>query len=181
MSTNPTLALDGEGIPLQNMRITLSMQFQDKDQGGQTSSTAKAEQGVKGKELRVSGLIPFTKPEILKRLFEMGIATGSDGQRKRYRVAHQTARAVGLREVIFTGNIDAPEQDGRMAWIVTFTLTEQMSVPEKREERTASKTAATKQTAAGTGSVSGAAATEDESKMTWFEKKVLKPVNDALE
>ncbi|HDR2889430.1 TPA: hypothetical protein I4G69_000240 [Enterobacter asburiae] len=179
MTSTPTLALDGEAIPLQNMRVTLSMQFQDKDQSGQTSSTAKTEQGVKGKEMRISGLVPFSRPEILKRIFELGMATGSNGQRKRYRVAHQTARAVGLREVMFTGNIDAPEQDGRMAWIVTFTLTEQMSVPEKREKRANSKTTATKQTASGSGSSS--AATEDDTKMTWFESKVLKPVNDALE
>lgn len=182
MTSIPTLALNGEGIPLQNMTVTLSMQFQDSDQGGQTSSTAKAEQGVKGKELRITGNIPFTRADVLKRIFELAIAQGSDGKRQRYRVAHETARAVGMREAMFTGTIDAPKQDGKMAWLVTFTLTEQMSVPEKREERAASKTTATKQTAsAGTGGTSGTAAAEDETRMTWFESRVLKPVNDALE
>lgn len=180
MTSIPTLALNGEGIPLQNMSVTLSMAFQDKDQGGQTSSTAKAEQGVKGKELRVTGLIPFTSQDVLKRIFELAIAQGSDGQRVRYRVAHETARAVGMREAMFTGTIDAPKQDGKMAWIVTFTLTEQMSVPEKREERAASKTTATKQTAGSAAGGSGTAAAEDATKMTWFEEKVLKPVNDSL-
>lgn len=48
------LALDGEAILMKNILVTPSMQIQDKDQSGQASSTANAEQGVKGKELRVS-------------------------------------------------------------------------------------------------------------------------------
>ncbi len=40
MNSIATLALNGEGVPLKNMRVTLTMQFQDKEQSGQTSSTA---------------------------------------------------------------------------------------------------------------------------------------------
>ena len=58
-----------------NMRVTVSQQFQDKDQSGQTSATTKSEQGAKGKELRISGEIPFKSPEILKRIFELASAT----------------------------------------------------------------------------------------------------------
>lgn len=177
MSSNPTLALNGEGIPLKNMRVTLSMQFQEKDQSGQTSSTAKSEQGTKGKELRISGEIGFRDIRLLTRLFELATATDAKGQRQKYRIAHEVARAVSFREATFTGNIDAPQQEGKMAWLVTFTLTEHVSVQEKREARTGSKTSATKQ---GAGAA-GAGAGESEEKMTWFERKVLKPVNDALE
>ncbi|ELE2255485.1 hypothetical protein RL866_005400, partial [Escherichia coli] len=56
MSQTALLALDGEGIFMQNMVISPSMQFQEKDQSGQTSSTANAEQGIKAKELRVTGM-----------------------------------------------------------------------------------------------------------------------------
>ncbi len=177
MSSNPTLALNGEGIPLKNMRVTLSMQFQEKDQSGQTSSTAKAEQGTKGKELRISGEIGFRDIRLLTRLFELATATDAKGQRQKYRIAHEVARAVSFREATFTGNIDAPQQEGKMAWLVTFTLTEHVSVQEKREARTGSKTSATKQGAGAAGTGAG----ESEEKMTWFERKVLKPVNDALE
>jgi len=176
MSSNPTLALNGEGIPLKNMRVTLSMQFQEKDQSGQTSSTAKSEQGTKGKELRISGEIGFRDIRLLTRLFELATATDAKGQRQKYRIAHEVARAVSFREATFTGNIDAPQQEGKMAWLVTFTLTEHVSVQEKREARAGSKTSATKQ-----GAAAGAGAGESEEKMTWFERKVLKPVNDALE
>ncbi|AJA96393.1 hypothetical protein [Klebsiella variicola] len=182
MNSIATLALNGEGIPLKNMRVTLTMQFQDKEQSGQTSSTARAEQGTKGKELRVSGEVPFKTPEVLKRIFELASATGADGQRQKYRVAHDAARAVGFREATFTGSLDAPQQEGRMSWLVTFTLTEFISVPEKREERAAGKATAKKQNAnAGSAGAAGtSAAGESDEKLTWFERKVLKPVNDAL-
>lgn len=179
MSSNPTLALNGEGIPLKNMRVTVSMPIQDKDQSGQTSATTKAEQGIKGKELRISGEIGFSEVALLKRIFELASATAANGERQKYRVAHEVARAVSFREATFTGNVDAPQQEGKMAWLITFTLTEHISVQEKKEARASGKTTATKQTAGAGGS--GQAARESEEKMTWFERKVLKPVNDALE
>ena len=170
MTSIPTLALNGEAIQLKNMRVTVSQQFQDKDQSGQTSATSKSEQGAKGKELRISGEIPFKNPEILKRIFELASATDSSGKRQTYRVAHEVARAVNFREATFSGMLDAPQQDGKMSWMVTFTLAEHISVQEKREARS-------------TGSAEqsgGQTAGEDEEKLTWFERKVLKPVNDAL-
>ncbi|WP_434466127.1 hypothetical protein [Xenorhabdus bovienii] len=35
--------------------------FQDTEQSGQSSSTAVAEQGIKPKELRITGIIPFSE------------------------------------------------------------------------------------------------------------------------
>ena len=61
------LALDGEAIPLKGLTVTPTMQFQEKDQSGQTSSTATAEQGIKAKELRISGMVPFSTPEVLNQ------------------------------------------------------------------------------------------------------------------
>ncbi|EKN4206941.1 hypothetical protein [Yersinia ruckeri] len=170
------LALDGEAIPLKGLTVTPTMQFQEKDQSGQTSSTATAEQGIKAKELRISGLVPFSTPEVLTRIFALAEAKGAGGGLKRYRVANQVAQAINFRQATFTGAIDAPKQDGKMAWLVTFTLKEFMSVPEKKEARAGSKTKAKKQ---GAGA-SGSDAAEDADKLSWFERKVLKPVNDAL-
>lgn len=175
-----TLALNGEAIRLKNMRVTVSQQFPDKDQSGGTSSTAKSEEGAKGKELRVSGEIPFKDIAILTRLFHLANATGSGGARTVYRVANNVARAVNLREASFTGTIDAPQQEGRMSWLVTFTLTEFMSVAEKKEAAATSR-ATTKAQGAAVGGSGSATAGESDEKMTWFERKVLKPVNDALE
>ncbi|MFO3907231.1 hypothetical protein AAHD62_22330 [Enterobacter hormaechei] len=173
------LALNGEAIRLKNMRVTLSQQFPDKDQSGGTSSTAKSEEGAKGKELRVSGEIPFKDIAILTRLFQLATATDSGGARTVYRVANNVARAVNLREASFSGTIDAPQQEGRMSWLVTFTLTEFMSVAEKREAAATSR-ATSKTQGAGAAGAGSAIAGESDEKMTWFESKVLKPVNDAL-
>ena len=100
---------DVAAIQLKNMRVTVSQQFQDKDQSGQTSATTKSEQGAKGKELRISGEIPFKSPEILKRIFELASATDAGGNRQKYRVAHEVARAVNFREATFSGMLDAPQ------------------------------------------------------------------------
>lgn len=177
MTTTTTLALNGEAIPLKNIRVTLSQQFPDKDQSGQTSATSKSEQGAKGKELRINGEIAFKDVAILTRIFQLANATDSGGKRVVYRVANSVARAVNLREASFSGIIDAPQQDGRMSWAVTFTLTEHISVAEKKEAAANARKTSTAQTAGGKG---GAEATEDAEKMTWFERRVLKPVNDAL-
>lgn len=177
MTQTIILALDGEAITLKDMKTTLTMQFQEQDQSGQTSSTAKAEQGIKAKEMRISGLIPFSKPDILKRLFELASAMDSAGKQKVYRVASMSGSAVGLREASFSGQLDAPEQDGKMAWLVTFTLREFKSVPEKKQARAASKAAAKTQGQNGTTSSTDA---QESEKLSWFEEKVLKPTDSAL-
>lgn len=176
--TITTLVLNGEAIPLMNLKVTATMQFQEKDQSGQSSSTATAEQGTKAKELRISGMVPFRDVKVLKRLFELAETKDASGKLQTYRVANLAAQAVNFREGTFSGNIDAPPQDGKMAWLVTFTLREKGSVAEKREARAGGKTAATKQ--GGKAGVNGGAAADDDEKLSWFESKVLKPVNDAL-
>ncbi len=179
MSQTALLALDGEGIPMQNMLVSPSMQFQEKDQSGQTSSTANSEQGIKAKELRVSGLVTFDDEAVLQRLFQLASATTASGSLKVYRVANATATAINFREATFTGQIDAMPQEDRLAWQVSFTLREKGSVPEKRQARKGNGTASTKQTGTS-GASSSAASDESPDRMSWFEQKVLKPVNDAL-
>lgn len=174
MTKTALLALDGEGILLDRLLVSPSMQFQEKDQSGQTSSTATAEQGIKAKELRVTGLIAFEDEKQLQRLFILASATTTGGALKKYRVANATAAAINFREATFTGSIDAIPQEDVLAWQVSFTLREKLSVPEKREARKGNKTAATVQGG------SGQAAEESSDQLSWFEKKVLKPINEAL-
>ncbi|MBH2951960.1 hypothetical protein I5Q45_23200 [Serratia marcescens] len=180
MSQAALLALDGEGISMKNMLVSPSMQFQEKDQSGQTSSTANAEQGIKAKELRVSGLVTFDEEATLQRLFQLASATDASGALKKYRIANETAAAINFREATFTGSIDATPQEDRLAWLVNFTLREKISVPEKRQARKGNATASTKQTGGARAGGKGQSAAEDADKMSWFEEKVLKPVNDAL-
>lgn len=172
---NVNLALNGEPVPLKNMKVTISMKLPDKDQSGQSSSTTASEQGTKAKEMRVAGTIPFTDPSSLRRIFQLAGATGSDGTKQVYRVAHITARAVNFREAVFTGSVDAPEDDGRQAWAVTFTLREQVSVAEKKEQRANGKAVSKKQTPGGSQD-----AQESAEQLSWFESVVLKPINTGL-
>ncbi|WP_421187199.1 hypothetical protein [Aeromonas enteropelogenes] len=135
MSRTAMLTLDGEPIVMKSMRITVSMQFQDKDSSGQTSSTSSSEQGAKAKELDISGLVPFNDEQALSRLFELADAKGDGGKRHIYRVGSLLAKSVKVRQAKFAGRITASEQEGLLAWQVQFTLREHNSVPEKREQR----------------------------------------------
>ncbi|CDL80349.1 hypothetical protein [Xenorhabdus cabanillasii] len=172
MSQIITLALDGEAIPLKSLTVTPSVMFQDQDQSGQSSSTAVAEQGIKPKELRITGIIPFTEQKTLSRLFALAEAK-ENGNLKRYRVANLTAQAINFRIGTFTGTIDASKVDGKQAWQVTFTLREHLSVAEKRDSRAASNIQVKKQTKQGGGVVK-----EEPEELSWFERYVLKPIND---
>ena len=169
------LALDGEAILMKNILVTPSMQIQDKDQSGQASSTANAEQGIKGKELKVSGHIPFADKAQLTRLFALAEAKSASGGMKRYRVAHEVAQAIKFREATFSGNVDAAPQTDKMAWLVNFTLKEYFSVAERKAQQAAAGgSKANAQTANGTGS-----AEESPEKLSWFEN-VLKKVDTAI-
>ncbi|HBC7417622.1 hypothetical protein [Serratia marcescens] len=147
--SNITLALNGEPIRMINITVSPSIKFKDKDQSGQTSSTDTAEQGTKAKEIKVEGMIPYTDAAQLTRLFELAEGTGKGGTRQRYRVANPTAKAIKLRLAMFAGDLEAKEQKNLMAWNVSFTLREQNSVSEKKEER--AKTPASKQQVPGDG------------------------------
>jgi hypothetical protein len=132
---NALLTLDGQPVAIQGMKVSLAMQYKDKDQSGQTSSATSSEQGTKAKELTVTGLIPFKREADLTALFAMASSNGDGGERHVYRIGSLLARSVKIRQVKFVGRISADEQDGQMAWRISFTLREYNSVPEKREQR----------------------------------------------
>ncbi|WP_270671733.1 hypothetical protein [Aeromonas sp. QDB17] len=178
MSRTAMLTLDGEPIVMKSMRISASMQFQDKDQSGQTSS---AEQGEKAKELDVSGLVPFNDEQTLSRLFELADAKGDGGKRHIYRVGSLLAKSVMVRQAKFAGRINASEQEGLLAWQVQFTLREHNSVPEKREQRLPKAPATVGQGTANATPAktdSSAAASEQEQLSSW--EKMVKGLDDKL-
>lgn len=172
------LALNGEQILMDNMMVIPSLQFEESDKSGQTSSTSTSEKGVKAKELRVTGLIPYKRAKQLTRLFALAEATGSDNGRQRYRVANITAQAVNFREGIFAGRIDATEQQKLMAWRVQFTLREQRSVSEKKQERITTPKSS-QQTAKGTTADKAKQGEQKNGEATWFEN-LSKKVNDMI-
>lgn len=132
------IALDAEIIPLKSPRINLSMELKESDMSGQSATTDTAEQGTKGKVMAVTGLIAFKNVADLNRLTTLAQQTG-DGKRKIYRIGNELAKAMKIRQVRFTGRVQADEQENLMAWKVSFTLREYLSVPEVKAAREAEK------------------------------------------
>ncbi|WP_411705657.1 hypothetical protein [Edaphovirga cremea] len=169
------LALDGEAILLKDILVSPSMPIPEKDQSGQATSTASAEQGIKAKELRVSGLIPFADKEQLTRLFALAEAKGTGGAMKRYRVANEVAQAIKFREATFSGTLDVAPQKDKLAWLVNFTLKEYNSVAERKAQQAAAgSSGANAQTAGGT-----AAADEAPEQLSRFEQ-ILQKIDAAI-
>lgn len=176
MSTQPEFALSGRAIAMKNLDVSVSMRLQDKDQSGQASGTASSQQGVKAKELKVTGLIPYDDESQLTLLYQLAEAEESSGQRRRYRVNHATATLIKMREATFTGDVSATKAGELWAWQVSFTLREYVSVAEKKAEARAGAAAgsAVAQTSQGTSG-----ADEAPERLTRFEK-VLQTINDAI-
>lgn len=130
------IALDGELLTLKSTRINLTMELKDADMSGQTANTDTAEQGTKGKVMAITGLIPFKTPEVLNRLLLLAQQT-EDGKRKIYRIGNELTKAMKIRQVKFTGRVLSDEQENVMAWKVSFTLREHLSVPEVKALREA--------------------------------------------
>ena len=176
------LALSGEPIMLKGIVISSSMAFAEQDQSGQTSSTSKSEQGVKAKELKISGLIDFSSKNILNRLHTLAEATDASGKLQKYRVACTLAQAINFREATFSSSIEIAEQTDKMAWQVSFSMKEQISVSEKKESRAGRQQSKTQgQQSGGDGGATVEDLSEPEEEKSWFEEKVLGPVNEALE
>lgn len=155
------IALDGELINLKSCKIELSMQLADQDMSGQTSATGSTEQGDKAKELRITGLIPFTDSEQLARLFELASEKDTAGNRVIRRLGASIGRTAKIRQVKFHGTVSAPEHSNLMAWQVSFMLREYLSVPEVAEQRQSQGEANTGQSSDQTASVIPVTTAED--------------------
>nr|WP_279509608.1 hypothetical protein [Klebsiella variicola] len=173
MSSQPEFALSGQVLALRNLEVSVSMRLQDTDQSGQSSGTASSQQGVKAKELKITGLIPYDDEDLLMLLYRLAEAEDSSG-RNRYRVNHDMATAIKMREATFTGDVSASKAGDLQAWRVSFTLREYISVAEKKAEARASSDSAVTQTAQGTSG-----AEEAPEQLTRFER-ILKSINDTI-
>ncbi|EIO3283194.1 DNA-binding protein [Salmonella enterica] len=129
------LALNGQAIPLKRLNVSLKLTIKDKDATGKSSGTATSEQGIKAKELQVSGLILFENPEALALIYRLAEATGPDGAQQVYRINNMDAKAVNMKQGVFSGAVGATPEMGLMAWKVDFTLKERLSSAEKAAGR----------------------------------------------
>ncbi|WP_153446925.1 baseplate complex protein [Vibrio algicola] len=132
---NPILSIDGEMLPLKSCKIDPSFDIKEADVSGQTSSTSKAKQGNKGCMLNVNGLIPFSDPTTMTKIFNLARAVDEKGNSKVYVIGCDTAQTLKIRQVSFTGKVAASQASGLRAWNVAFTLREHISANELIEKQ----------------------------------------------
>lgn len=130
-----TLRLNNQEVLGQEMKINIKLPFGDSDLSGQGSGTDTAEQGMKAKELTVSMLIRFDKVEWLTSLTDLAESLEENGSRTIYRIGNDAAEAMKFYQAKFTGEVNLTEQESINAWLVSFTLTEVLSVPERKAQR----------------------------------------------
>lgn len=128
------LMLDDYMIPGYGLTVALSIALKDADASGDSSSTARAAKGKKAKKLEVTTRIRFRDEADLGALFARAEAV-KKGDGVVYTVTNRTANAAGMRQGRFSGDVKADPQEGLAVWLVTFTLAEHKSVPERAEER----------------------------------------------
>ena len=176
-----TLLLDGQKVRGKGLKITANLRIETEDLSGQTSNTDAAHKGFKPKSLTVSLLIPYRDRADLTQLMSWAQATAGGGQRHVYRIVNDTAEAFGVRQVEFSDNVSAREDDSLHAWRVQFSLAEKLSVPERVEKRRpgnpVKQQAAPGEAVSATGTDSGAASEPQE--LTGFEA-VLQRLDKAL-
>ena len=171
------LKLDEYTVPGYGLNVGISAPLKDEDASGETSSTARAKKGNKGKKLEVRLSIRFTDADDLRELMRVAEATnGGDG--KVYTVTNDTANTAGMRQARFTGSIRADESENLRKWDVSFTLIEHISVPEMAEGREAKKGSATQKNE-GTPLGSGGEEPAGEEKLTRVEK-ILQYLNEKI-
>ena len=132
-----TLLLNGEQIIGNRMKVTANLKIESDDMSGQTSGTETSHKGFKPKTLAVALTIPYKDMTNLRTLMRLAESTQGGGQRTTYRIVNDTAEAFGIRQVEFSDGVTAREDDSLSQWIVSFTLAEKLSNPEKVENRRA--------------------------------------------
>lgn len=135
------LSLNGETLRLDNMTVAMSMELKDQDMSGQSSGADSAEQGDKNKVLTFAGVIAFKNNDVLTKLYEFASAKDDLNNRQTYRIGHDIARNLRIREGKFTGNITAKEHSSLLAWEVSFTLREVNAAAGQDENRRNQQTA----------------------------------------
>ena len=177
-----TLMLNGELVTGNRLKVTASLKIESEDMSGQTSGTEKAHKGFKPKTLAVAMMISYKNKTDLATLMRLAESTEGGGQRTTFRIVNDTAEAFGIRQVEFTDGVTAREDDSLAQWIISFTLSEKLSNPEKVEGRRAGNPVATQSApgvgVAGTGTGADGSSTAPQ-ELTGFEA-LLKKVDTYL-
>jgi len=173
-----SLHLNGEQVPGHAQKFSLDLKFPSEDTSGNGSSTAKADKGDKGKSFKVQTSIKFIDDHLLSRLVSMAEAKDGNGERVIYNIVNHTANAANMRQGFFDESFSIKENDTTQDWSISFSMSEHLSVPEKKEARKDAKKVA-EQAAKGTpvnsqavGASTPAAVTDQTVELTPLEKSI---------
>jgi len=171
-----SIYLNDNKIPGHNQKVSIDLKFASEDMSGNSSSTAKAQKGDKGKTLKVQTTIRFIDADDLSLLVNLSEAKNAAGEQAVYHIVNPTANAMNMRQGFFDETLSVKENDSTEDWSISFTLSEHHSVPEKKESRKAEKKV-TEQAPKGTpvnasGAANPNAVTEQAVELTPFEQKL---------
>ncbi|MEH6649994.1 MAG: DNA-binding protein [Motiliproteus sp.] len=122
-------------VPGKDLQVALAMPLARKDISGQSSSTDTVTAGNKAKKLSVALTLGFNKAAELLRLSNMAEAVDDSGKPLTYTIADELAEALNIRQVKFSDSFRIDPQGGKRAWTIRFTLSEHLSIAEKKEQR----------------------------------------------
>ncbi len=175
------LRLNDYDMPGHDLRVSLGMEFKSEDASGETSSTARASKGNKGKTLDVRLFIPFVDKQQLAELSKV-LEAQENGENRLYTITNELANISGMRQGRVSGSFKIDPQDKLLQWLVSFSLEEHKSVPERAASRQ-QKPAQTTQTSEGESVVSTSTAEspmeEAAPELNWLEQK-LKDLDNFL-
>lgn len=176
--------LNGTKLPGHNLTVSGMLTLAGEDLSGNSSTTAQADKGDKPKTLSVRLSVKFINAADLTALVALAEARDAAGDRVKYNIINDLAKAMNIRQVQFQGSFNCPENAGLRQWDISLDLVEWRSVPEKKQQRLQAKPVAnqtvTGQTVSQTAPQTSTPSASVPAQLTAFEQNVLAPLNDLL-
>lgn len=180
-----SIYLNGTAIKGHDLTVNATLTLSGEDLSGNSSSTAQADKGDKPKTLSVRVSIRFKDSGYLSSIMTLAQARDGAGNRIKYNVINDLAKAMSIRQVQFQGTVSCYENHTQRQWDVSFELVEFRSVPEKKMQRQAKakpvrNQVSSAQPVSGATSQTVTTSSETPEQLTSFERDILKPLNDLL-
>jgi len=176
--------LNGTKLPGYGVTVSGSLTLAGEDLSGNSSTTAQADKGDKPKTLTVRLSVKFINAADLTALVALAEARDAAGDRVKYNIINDLAKAMNIRQVQFQGTFNCPENAGLRQWDISFELVEWRSVPEKKQQRLQDKPVSnqnpTWQIISGNTTQTTTPAASVPAQLTAFEQNVLAPLNELL-
>lgn len=169
--------IGGLKVPGFEIKTAVRLRLPSKDASGDSSSTARTEQGVKGKQVTVSLKLNFEDKEQLTALTQLAEQVDNSGKRTVHAINDMTANSMQIRQVKFSDTLSVRPINKLKAWLISFTLVEHISVSELNEKKQSSDVAVAQSSEGET--IDNQEPGEEQLELT-FTEKILKNVDDLL-